>query len=122
MTTTNQRRRKIRKPQKNFVASPGLQKCPQRRGRITRLLILAPRKPNSARRRAAKIRMTTGRFLIAKIPGTGYLPIKFAVVLVKGKGFNDTPNAKYSMIRGALECMPMFDRQSRRSKFGASRS
>lgn len=121
MTTPNQKRRKARKAQPNFVASPGLQRSPQRRGRIQRLLVLAPRKPNSARRKAAKIRMTTGRYLITKIPGSGYPPIKFGVILVRGKGFKDTPNAKYTMIRGALECMPLFNRNSRRSIYGVKR-
>ena len=121
MTTPNQRRRKIYIPQPNFVASPGLYSCPQRRGRIQRVLTLAPRKPNSARRKAAKIRMTTGRYLIAKIAGSGHLPAKFGVILVRGKGFKDTPNAKYTIIRGALECMPLFHRNSRRSTYGVKK-
>lgn len=122
MPTPNQKRAGARRAQKNFVASPGLQKCPQRRGRIQRMLTLAPRKPNSARRKAAKIRMTTGRYLIAKVAGSGYLPIKFGVVLVRGKGFKDTPNAKYTMVRGALECMPLFSRTSRRSIYGVKKN
>ena len=111
----------MRRAQKNFVASPALRRCPQRRGRIQRLLVLAPRKPNSARRKAAKIRLTTRRFIIAKIAGSGYLPTKFAVILVRGKGFKDTPNAKYTIIRGALECLPLFGRHSKRSQYGLKR-
>jgi small subunit ribosomal protein S12 len=121
MTTFNQRRRKIRRPQSNFCASPALRQCPQRRGRIFRLIVKSPRKPNSARRKAAKIKLTTGRFIIAKISGSGYTPTKYAIVLIRGKGFKDTPNAKYTIIRGALECIPLFNRNSKRSRYGVKK-
>ena len=62
--------------------------------------------------------MTTGRFLIARLTGSSHFPIKFGVVLIRGKGAKDTPNAKYTVIRGALECLPLFNRKSRRSIYG----
>ncbi len=121
MTTYNQMRRLSRKPQPNFIASPALQQAPQRRGRVQRVIMITPRKPNSAKRKATKLLLSTGRFAIAKLAGSGYLPHKFAVVLIRGKGFKDTPNAKYTAIRGALECLPLFNRNSRRSTFGIKR-
>lgn len=121
MTTFSQCRRGARRPQPNFKSSPGLLCCPQRRGRIQKMLVIAPRKPNSARRKAAKVKLTTGRCIITKIAGSGHMPAKFAVILARGKGFKDTPNAKYTAIRGALECMPIFNRNSRRSVYGVKR-
>jgi small subunit ribosomal protein S12 len=103
------------------VASPALQQAPQRRGRVQRVLTITPRKPNSAKRKAVKLLLSTKRFAIAKIAGSGYLPHKFAIVLIRGKGFKDTPNAKYTAIRGALECLPLFNRNSRRSIFGVKK-
>ena len=118
MPTFNQLRNKARITQKNFVKSPALQKCPQKRGRIRRVYITNPRKPNSAKRKVAKIFLSNGKHIIAKIAGSGYLPNKFAVVLIRGGGFKDTPNAKYTIIRGTYECLPLFDRLRRRSIYG----
>jgi len=118
MTTYNQLLRHIHKKQSNFVGSPALCSSPQRRGRIKKVYITAPRKPNSAKRKVAKIFLTTGKHVIAKIAGRGNLPTKFSVVLVRGSGFKDTPNAKYTIIRGALECLPLFNKTVRRSIYG----
>ncbi len=121
MVTFNQLKNGSRRVQKNFVASPALCGAPQKRGRIQRVITITPRKPNSAKRKAAKLLLTTRRYAIAKIAGSGYLPHKFAVILIRGKGFKDTPNAKYTLIRGALECLPLFNRNSRRSVYGVKR-
>ncbi len=119
--TPNQRLFTGRKPQQNFCASPALQRSPQRRGRVQRILIITPRKPNSAKRKALKLLLSTGRHAIVKVAGQGYIPHKYAIVLVRGKGFKDTPNAKYTAVRGALECLPLFNRNSRRSTFGVKK-
>lgn len=121
MATLTQCRRKLRRPQPNFIASPALNSAPQKRGRVQRILIITPRKPNSAKRKAVKLLLSTKRHAIAKLAGSGYLPHKFAIVLIRGKGFKDTPNAKYTAIRGALECLALFNRTSRRSIFGVKK-
>lgn len=110
-----------RSAQSNFCASPALRRCPQRRGRVQRILIITPRKPNSAKRKALKVLLSTNRHIIVKVAGQGYIPHKYAIILIKGKGFKDTPNAKYTAVRGALECLPLFNRNSRRSIFGVKK-
>ena len=82
MTTPYQLIRKSRIPQKSFCKSPALQACPQRRGRIKRVYTITPRKPNSAKRKVAKIFLSNKKNIIAKIAGSGYLPNKFATVLI----------------------------------------
>lgn len=105
-----------------YCWSVALKGCPQVRGRLLRLFTTTPRKPNSARRRVGKIRLTNGKHIIAKLPGRGNLPGKHAVVLVRGHGYKDTPGVGYSMIRGALECLSLFDKRRRRSIYGAKKS
>jgi small subunit ribosomal protein S12 len=87
-----------------------------------RLFTTTPRKPNSARRCVGKLRLSTGRFTIAKLPGRGNHPSKHAVVLIRGRGYRDTPGVGYTMIRGALECISLFNRRRRRSLYGAKRN
>ncbi len=121
MPTFNQLRNHIRKTQKNFIKSPALTKCPQKRGRVRKVYTTTPRKPNSARRKVAKILLSNKKFVIAKLSGGGALPNKFAVVLVRGSGYKDTPNAKYTVIRGVFECLPLFHRNNRRSIYGVKK-
>jgi len=97
---------------------PALKSCCQRRGRIVKLMIKTPRKPNSAIRKVARVQLTTNKKVFAKIPGSGTLPQKYNVVLVKGKGYRDTPSVRYSLVRGALECLPLFKKTKRRSVYG----
>ncbi len=121
MTTKNQLQRKIRRKNISFVASPGLMGHPQQRGRYVRSVIITPRKPNSAQRKSGKIRLSNRKAVFVKIPGRGSIPHKFAVVLVRGKGHRDTPGARYSLVRGNRECMPLFNKKRRRSIYGAKR-
>lgn len=110
-----------RQKRRGFTWARQLFKCPQARGRIIKIFVAAPKKPNSARRKTAKIRLANGRLVFAKIIGEGYVPQKFALVLVRGGGFKDTPKVNYSIIRGALECLPVFDKIRRRSHFGTTK-
>ena len=81
-------------------------------------MIRTPRKPNSAIRKVARVSLTTDKRVFAKIPGSGTLPQKYNVVLVKGGGYRDTPSVSYSLVRGVLECMPLFKKTKRRSIYG----
>ena len=121
MTTKNQLLGGIRGYRSKFVASPALQGNPQKRGRYLRTVIITPRKPNSAQRKSGKIRLSNKKIIFAKIPGKGSIPHKFAVVLIRGKGHRDTPSARYSLVRGALECMPIYSKTRRRSVYGRKR-
>jgi small subunit ribosomal protein S12 len=118
MVTYNQLKLNIRKVRCNFCWSPHLKKNPQRRGRVIRYFTATPRKPNSARRKVAKIIFMDKSIIFTKLIGMGNPPNKFAAVLVSGNGFKDTPSVNYSMVRGALECLPLFNKNRRRSIFG----
>lgn len=115
MTTLNQCKRYRLKSRSRSAALRG---SPQRRGRIVRVVIKTPRKPNSGLRKVAKVFLSTQKYVFAKIPGSGNLPQRFGVVLVRGKGYKDTPSINYSLIRGALECLPLFNKTRRRSLYG----
>lgn len=107
--------RKRKDPQ---VWCPALKSCCQRRGRIIKMMIRTPRKPNSAIRKVARVSLSTDKRVFAKIPGSGVLPQKYNVVLVRGGGYRDTPSVNYSLIRGSLECIPIFKKTKRRSIYG----
>lgn len=94
---------------------------PQRQGRIRKLIIRKPRKPNSAKRKTAKVFTTKRKYLLARVPGHEYFPIKFAGVLLAHPGSRDTPNVNYHTIRGTLECLPLYGRLNKRSKYGISK-
>ncbi len=121
MVTLNQLASRGRIYQRNHCASAALLRCPQVRGRVRRFYTTTPRKPNSARRAVAKIGLTNGKGVIAKLPGMGSPPSKHAVVLVRGHGYRDTPGVGYTMVRGALECLALFNKRRRRSIYGAKR-
>ena len=116
MPTTNQLVRKKRK--RNYVKgkSPALKKCPQRRGVCTKVSTLTPKKPNSALRKVARVRLTTG------IAGEGHNLQEHAVVLVRGGRVKDLPGCRYHLVRGALDSQGVEGRQRGRSKYGAKRA
>ena len=118
MSTIYQCFRGCRVRKESQMWCPALKSCCQRKGRIVKLMIKTPRKPNSAIRKVARVQLTTNKKVFAKIPGSGTLPQKYNVVLVKGKGYRDTPSVRYSLIRGALECLPLFKKTKRRSIYG----
>jgi small subunit ribosomal protein S12 len=122
MVTLNQLFRKGRRGRKKFLWARLLMGAPQKRGRVLRFFTTTPRKPNSARRKVAKIILSNNKTLLAKLVGEGSAPNKYAVVLVRGRGAKDTPRVNYSMIRGALECLPLFQKNRKRSIFGVSKN
>lgn len=97
---------------------PMAARIPQRQGRIRKLVIRKPRKPNSAKRKTAKIYSRRFKFCLAKISGNEYFPIKFASVLITPPGSRDTPNVNWHVLRGKLECLPLYNKTTKKSKYG----
>jgi small subunit ribosomal protein S12 len=119
--TINQLIRKPRRKQVKKTTTTGLQGNPQVRGVCTRVYTTTPRKPNSALRKVAKVRLTNGREAIAYIPGEGHNLQEHSVVLVRGGGPNDLPGVRYSVIRGVLDTQPVKNRKQSRSLYGAKK-
>ncbi len=130
MPTINQLIRKGRKPKVKKTKSPALQGCPQRRGVCTIVRTMTPKKPNSALRKVARVRLTNGVEITAYIPGIGHNLQEHSVVLVRGGRVKDLPGVRYHIIRGTLDCagvenQPTTRNQDRRmqgrSKYGSKR-
>ena len=121
MPTFNQLVRKGRKPPKSKTASPALQNCPQRRGVCTRVYTVTPKKPNSALRKVARVRLTNGFEVTSYIPGEGHNLQEHSVVMIRGGRVKDLPGVRYHIIRGTLDTQGVSDRRQRRSKYGAKR-
>jgi small subunit ribosomal protein S12 len=130
MPTINQLVRKGRKPKARKTKSPALQACPQRRGVCTIVRTMTPKKPNSALRKVARVRLTNGIEITAYIPGIGHNLQEHSVVLVRGGRVKDLPGVRYHIIRGTLDCtgvenQPTTRNQDRRmqgrSKYGSKR-
>jgi len=119
--TIQQLVRKGRKPKVNQTKSRALDSCPQRRGVCTRVYTTTPKKPNSALRKVAKVRLTNGIEIIAYIPGEGHNLQEHSIVLVRGGRVKDLPGVKYHIVRGALDTSGVADRRQSRSKYGAKR-
>jgi small subunit ribosomal protein S12 len=101
--------------------SPALQDCPQRRGVCTRVYTTTPKKPNSALRKVAKVRLTNGFEVISYIGGEGHNLQEHSVVLIRGGRVKDLPGVRYHMVRGSLDTQGVKDRKQSRSKYGAKR-
>jgi small subunit ribosomal protein S12 len=121
MPTVNQLVRKGRTPAKNRTKTPALGGAPQRRGVCTRVFTSTPRKPNSALRKVARVRLTNGVEVTSYIPGEGHNLQEHSVVLVRGGRVNDLPGIRYKVIRAALDTGGVTDRRQARSKYGAKR-
>jgi len=121
MPTINQLVRQGRKKSMQTSKSPALQKCPQRRGVCTRVWTVTPKKPNSALRKVARVRLTTGTEVTAYIPGVGHNLQEHSIVLVRGGRVKDIPGVRYHVIRGTLDASGVSDRTHGRSKYGAKR-
>ena len=121
MPTVNQLVRKGRKAAREKTKTPALQGSPQRRGVCTRVFTRTPKKPNSALRKAARIRLTNGVEITAYIPGEGHNLQEHSVVLVRGGRVKDLPGVRYKVIRAALDAAGVTDRRQGRSKYGAKR-
>jgi len=103
------------------TASPALQSCPQKRGVCTRVYTQTPKKPNSALRKVARVRLTTGIEVTAYIPGIGHNLQEHSVVLIRGGKVKDLPGVRYHIIRGTLDTAGTKNRKKARSKYGAKR-
>ena len=121
MPTINQLVKKGRKKIANRTKSPALKSCPQRRGVCTRVYTTTPKKPNSALRKVARVRLTTGYEVTAYIPGVGHNLQEHSVVMIRGGRVPDLPGVRYHIIRGKLETQGVEGRKQSRSKYGARR-
>ena len=101
--------------------APALQECPQRRGVCTRVYTTTPKKPNSALRKVARVRLTNGIEVSAYIPGEGHNLQEHSVVMIRGGRVKDLPGVRYHIVRGTLDTSGVQDRRQRRSKYGAKR-
>jgi len=121
MPTINQLVRKGRKQIKKKTNTPALKRAPQKRGVCTRVYTSTPKKPNSALRKVARVRLTTGVEVTAYIPGIGHNLQEHSVVLVRGGRVKDLPGVRYHIVRGTLDTLGVEDRKQGRSKYGAKR-
>ena len=121
MPTITQLIRKGRTPQRVRETAPAMQSCPQKRGVCTRVYTTTPKKPNSALRKVAKIRLTNGFEVIGYIPGEGHNLQEHSVVLIRGGRVKDLPGVRYHVLRGVLDTQGVKNRKQSRSKYGAKR-
>lgn len=121
MPTISQLVRKGREKLQQKSAAPALRQCPQRRGVCTRVYTTTPKKPNSALRKVARVRLTNGIEVTAYIPGIGHNLQEHSVVLVRGGRVKDLPGVRYHIVRGALDASGVQNRNQGRSKYGAKR-
>lgn len=121
MPTISQLVRRPRKPKTKRSKSPALQKCPQRRGVCLQVKTKTPKKPNSALRKVAWVRLSTGQEVIAYIGGEGHNLQEHSIVLVRGGRVKDLPGVRYHIVRGPMDCAAVKDRKQGRSKYGAKR-
>ncbi len=121
MPTINQLIKRERVVQKNQTKSPALSGCPQRRGVCTRVYTTTPKKPNSALRKVAKVRLSNGFEVISYIPGIGHNLQEHSVVLIRGGRVKDLPGVRYHIVRGILDLQGVNGRLRGRSKYGTKR-
>lgn len=121
MPTLNQLVRKGRKAKQVKSKTPALQSCPQRRGVCVRVYTTTPKKPNSALRKVARVRLTNGIEVNSYIPGVGHNLQEHSVVLIRGGRVKDLPGVRYHIVRGTLDTAPTENRKQGRSKYGAKR-
>jgi small subunit ribosomal protein S12 len=121
MPTINQLVRRGREKVRTKSASPALKQCPQKRGVCTRVYTTTPKKPNSALRKVARVRLTNGMEVTSYIPGEGHNLQEHSVVLIRGGRVKDLPGVRYHIIRGTLDTTGVTNRKQSRSKYGAKR-
>lgn len=121
MPTINQLVRKGRQEKRKKTKTPALQGCPQRRGVCTQVKTTTPKKPNSALRKIARVRLTNGIEITAYIPGIGHNLQEHSIVLVRGGRVKDLPGVRYKIIRGALDAAGVTDRKQARSRYGTKK-
>jgi small subunit ribosomal protein S12 len=121
MPTINQLVRMGRKQIGKKTKAPAMQSCPQKRGVCTRVMTMTPKKPNSALRKVARVRLTNGIEVTAYIPGIGHNLQEHSVVLIRGGRVKDLPGVRYHIVRGAKDTLGVEQRKKARSKYGAKR-
>ncbi len=121
MPTINQLIRQGRETKRKKTKSPALKSCPQKRGVCTRVMTFTPKKPNSALRKVARVRLTNGIEVTAYIPGIGHNLQEHSAVLIRGGRVKDLPGVRYHIIRGTLDTLGVDDRKKSRSKYGTKR-
>ncbi|NLV66527.1 MAG: 30S ribosomal protein S12 [Spirochaetes bacterium] len=121
MPTINQLIRNGREHRVKKSKSPALKECPQKRGVCTRVMTFTPKKPNSALRKVARVRLTNGIEVTAYIPGIGHNLQEHSAVLIRGGRIKDLPGVRYHIIRGTLDSLGVNDRKKARSKYGTKR-
>ena len=121
MPTINQLVRKGRELQKKKTTAPALRGCPQKRGVCVRVYTCTPKKPNSALRKVARVRLTNGMEVTTYIPGEGHNLQEHSMVLIRGGRVKDLPGVRYHVVRGTLDTTGANGRRQRRSKYGAKR-
>lgn len=121
MPTINQLVRKGRQKVNKKTSTPALASCPQRRGVCVRVYTTTPKKPNSALRKVARVRLTSGYEVTSYIPGIGHNLQEHSVVLVRGGRVKDLPGVRYHIVRGSLDTMGVQDRKQSRSKYGTKK-
>ena len=122
MPTINQLVRKGRKAKRKRSSAPALRGCPQKRGVCTRVYTTTPKKPNSALRKVARVRLTNGLEVTAYIPGEGHNLMEHSVVLIRGGRVKDLPSVRYHILRGVLDTTGVEDRKQGRSKYGTKKA
>lgn len=121
MPTISQLVRESRERQQRKITAPALQGCPQKRGVCTRVYTSTPKKPNSALRKVARVRLTNGIEVTSYIPGVGHNLQEHSVVLIRGGRVKDLPGVRYHIVRGTLDSIGVQERRQGRSKYGAKR-
>jgi small subunit ribosomal protein S12 len=122
MPTINQLVRKGRKAPRKFSKSPVLDSCPQRRGVCLQVKTMTPKKPNSAMRKIARVRLSNGKEVTVYIPGEGHTLQEHSIVLVRGGRVRDLPGVRYHIVRGALDTLGVSGRKQSRSLYGAKKT
>jgi len=121
MPTINQLVRKGRRPNKKKSKAPAMRSCPQKRGVCTQVKTQTPKKPNSALRKIARVKLVTGQEVTAYIPGVGHNLQEHSIVLIRGGRVRDLPGVRYHILRGTLDTSGVSDRKQSRSKYGAKK-
>jgi small subunit ribosomal protein S12 len=121
MPSINQLVRRARRLQKDRTKAPAMKKCPQVRGVCVRVYTTTPKKPNSALRKVARVRLTNGLEVTSYIPGVGHNLQEHSVVLIRGGRVKDLPGVRYHVIRGTLDSVGVQGRKKSRSKYGTKR-
>ncbi len=122
MPTINQLVRKQRKTPRKFSKAPVLDRCPQKRGVCLQVKTMTPKKPNSALRKIARVRLTNGKEVTAYIPGVDHNLQEHSTVMIRGGRVRDLPGVRYHVIRGVLDCAGVSGRQQGRSKYGSKKA